>query len=70
MQSSLQDLKNNFLEHLEIGQGRSSKTAHNYDYYIVSFFQKEHISTVEDITISKIRLFRRWLHDEEVEVHP
>ena len=64
MPTSLTDLKNNFLENLEIGQGRSYKTAKNYDYYIKTFFDHEAITRLEDITIHTIRLFRRWLHEE------
>lgn len=64
MGSPLLDLKNDFLENLEIGQGRSYKTAKNYDFYITAFFKKESITSIEDITIHSIRLFRRWLHEE------
>ncbi|MEO6077746.1 MAG: site-specific tyrosine recombinase/integron integrase [Candidatus Andersenbacteria bacterium] len=64
MSSSLLDLRNDFLENLEIGQGRSYKTAKNYDFYIRTFFNQQAISAVEDITIHSIRLFRRWLHEE------
>ncbi|OGY37255.1 MAG: hypothetical protein A3E36_01050 [Candidatus Andersenbacteria bacterium RIFCSPHIGHO2_12_FULL_45_11b] len=64
MPTSLTDLKNNFLENLEIGQGRSYKTAKNYDYYLKTFFDHEAITRLEDITIHTIRLFRRWLHEE------
>lgn len=64
MESSLLDLRNDFLENLEIGQGRSYKTAKNYDFYLRTFFNQQSISRVEDVTIASIRLFRRWLHEE------
>ena len=64
METSLLDLRNDFLENLEIGQGRSHKTAKNYDYYLRTFFNQQAISSIEDITIHSIRLFRRWLHEE------
>ncbi|HSX24389.1 MAG TPA: site-specific tyrosine recombinase/integron integrase [Candidatus Andersenbacteria bacterium] len=64
MESSLLDLKNDFLENLEIGQGRSYKTAKNYDFYLRAFFEHQGITAIEDITIHSVRLFRRWLHEE------
>lgn len=64
MENRLETLKADFLENLEIGQGRSSNTARNYDYYLTCFFKQQGIKSVEDISLSSIRLFRRWLHDE------
>ncbi len=64
MERPLLDLKNDFLENLEIGQGRSYKTAKNYDFYLKTFFEHEGISQLEDISIHSVRLFRRWLHEE------
>ncbi len=64
MENKLTTLKADFLENLEIGQGRSGGTTRNYDYYISCFFTQQHIGSVQDITLSSIRLFRRWLHDE------
>ncbi len=64
MASTLQSLKADFLEHLEIGQGRSTKTARNYDYYLTRFFTQQQVKDVSDITLDAVRLFRRWLHDE------
>ncbi|MDA1169071.1 MAG: tyrosine-type recombinase/integrase [bacterium] len=64
MENTLTTLKADFLENLEIGQGRSGNTARNYDYYISCFFKHQNIGRVQDITLTSIRLFRRWLHDE------
>lgn len=64
MKPTLSSLKADFLENLEIGQGRSGKTAHNYDYYLTRFFDHEGIASVEDITSDHIRSFRRWLNQE------
>lgn len=64
MANTLQTLKADFLENLEIGQGRSMKTARNYDHYLLRFFQQQGIKNVSDITLDTVRLFRRWLHDE------
>ncbi len=64
MGNSLKSLKADFLENLEIGQGRSIHTARNYDYYLSRFFEKQAITSIEDITLDTIRPFRRWLHDE------
>lgn len=64
MKTNLSSLKADFLENLEIGQGRSSKTTHNYDYYISRFFEHENIQEIQDITSDRVRAFRRWLNQE------
>ncbi len=64
MKSTLSRLKADFLENLEIGQGRSGKTAQNYDYYLTSFFTRQNIHDIADITSDTIREYRRWLHQE------
>lgn len=64
MASSLKDLLADFLEQLELAHGRSSKTVENYDHYLRRFFEKQKISSVEDITQDAIRSFRRWLSQE------
>lgn len=64
MANSLENLKADFLENLEIGQGRSGNTARNYDYYLSCFFKQGDIASIEDISLASVRLFRRWLHDE------
>ncbi|HLC49029.1 MAG TPA: site-specific tyrosine recombinase/integron integrase [Candidatus Andersenbacteria bacterium] len=64
MDTSLSTLIADFLENLEIGQGRARTTTANYDHYLHSFFRQQNIKDIKDITLSSIRLFRRWLHDE------
>lgn len=64
MKTTLSGLKADFLENLEIGQGRSSKTAHNYDYYLTRFFTHQQIVNIDDITSDHIRSFRKWLNQE------
>lgn len=64
MKGTLASIKADFLENLEIGQGRSSKTARNYDYYLSRFFEHQGITTIDGITSDRIRAFRRYLHQE------
>lgn len=64
MKNTLAALKADFLEYLEIGQGRSGKTAHNYDHYLCRFFEQQHIETPKDITLENVRAFRKWLNQE------
>lgn len=61
LMSSLSSLVNDFLEDLEIGQGRSPKTVANYDYYLRHFFEHQHIKKASDITTGTVRHFRRYL---------
>lgn len=61
------DLKNlhaDFLEELEIGQGRSSKTVANYDHYLHRFYEQQRITLIKDISLDAVRAFRRYLNDQ------
>lgn len=60
--ATLKTLHQEWLETLEIGLGRSSKTVKNYDYYLQTFYKHETITAVGDITPQTIRSFRRWLN--------
>lgn len=60
----LLSLHNDFLEDLEIGQGRSARTAANYDHYLKAFYTQENTASVSDITIDSVRSFRRWLNEK------
>lgn len=54
-----------FLEHLEIEQGRSRLTIRNYDHYLhvfLKFCEEEKIKEVGEITQEKVRIFRLWLN--------
>lgn len=61
---NLEQLKADFLEDLEIGQGRSAKTVANYDHYLRRFFNQQHIKSVKDITLDTVRAFRRYLNQQ------
>jgi len=61
MSPSLKNLHADFLEDLEIAQGRSLKTVENYDHYLLRFYDTQKIENVEDITTDSVRAFRRLL---------
>lgn len=61
--TSLKKLHTEFLEDLEIGQGRSSKTVKNYDHYLQRFYDNQKITSLSDITLDAVREFRRFLSD-------
>jgi site-specific recombinase XerD len=52
-----------FLEDLEIGQGRSGKTVENYDRYLRRFYSQQNIKRLSDITSESVRQFRRYLNE-------
>lgn len=60
--NQIQNLKQEFLEYVEIERGRSIKTVENYDRYLTRFFEHASISKPTDITEIKIREFRLWLN--------
>jgi len=62
MNTQLQQLKREFLEHVEIERGNSLKTVNNYDHYLSRFFEFAKISNPKDITDDKIREFRLFLN--------
>lgn len=59
----LKKLHTEFLEDLEIGQGRSSKTVQNYDHYLQRFYNQQKITSLSDITLDAVREFRRHLSE-------
>ena len=59
---NLQDLKIQFLEHLEIEKGRSQKTIENYNHYLDSFLSWAKISNPDQITDSLVSQFRLYLN--------
>jgi site-specific recombinase XerD len=61
MRRDVKKLLAEFLEDLEVGQGRSAKTVENYDRYLKHFFAQQKVQTVPQITLERIRLFRRFL---------
>ncbi|MFA6354819.1 MAG: site-specific tyrosine recombinase/integron integrase [Candidatus Paceibacterota bacterium] len=62
MSTQLEQLKREFLEHVEIEKGNSLKTVNNYDHYISRFLEFAKISDPSDITDDKIREFRLFLN--------
>ena len=62
MATELEQLKREFLEHVEIEKGNSLKTVTNYDHYITRFLDFAKISDPSDITDDKIREFRLFLN--------
>jgi len=62
MTTELEQLKREFLEHVEIEKGNSLKTVANYDHYLTRFFEFSKASDPKDITDDKIREFRLHLN--------
>jgi site-specific recombinase XerD len=62
MATELEQLKREFLEHVEIEKGNSLKTVNNYDHYISRFLEFAKISDPSDITDDKVREFRLFLN--------
>lgn len=62
MTIQIDQLKREFLEHVEIEKGNSLKTVNNYDHYLSRFFVFAKISSPKDITDDKIREFRLFLN--------
>jgi site-specific recombinase XerD len=62
MATKLEQLKREFLEHVEIEKGNSLKTVNNYDHYLSRFFEFAKITEPKHITDDKIREFRLYLN--------
>lgn len=62
--ANIKPLHADFLEDLEIGQGRSAKTVENYDHYLQRFYKEQAISDTADITLDSVRQFRRHLQEK------
>ncbi len=58
----LQELKQQFLEYIEIEKGRALRTVENYDHYLTVFLQQTKADDPKDITNEKVRDFRMWLN--------
>jgi site-specific recombinase XerD len=59
---TIQELKTQFLEYIEIEKGRAIKTVENYNRYLTLFFEQSKITDPKDITNEKVREFRIWLN--------
>ena len=62
---NVDNLKREFLEHMEIEKGRSRKTIENYEHYLDRFLTFTKIKSTKDITDSVVREFRLWLNRQE-----
>lgn len=62
MALTLEQLKRQFLEHVEIEKGNSLKTVGNYDRYLTRFFMAMNLSAPSDITADVVREFRLYLN--------
>lgn len=62
MSQNIKELKQQFLEYVEIEKGRVVNTIASYDRYLTRFFEYAKIKTVSDITQESIREFRLWLN--------
>ncbi len=62
MSTQLHDLRQEFLEYLEIERGRAVKTVENYYRYLDRFFEHSKVKSPKDITEAKVREFRLWLN--------
>jgi len=60
--TKIEQLLEDFLDHLEIEKNRSRKTRENYEFYLKRFLKWAKISKPEDITGDKVRQFRLWLN--------
>lgn len=58
----LQNLKRQFLEHIEIEKGRSINTVMNYDRYLTLFLTHTKLTDPKDITDDVMREYRLWLN--------
>ena len=62
MTTELEQLKREFLEHVEIEKGNSLKTVNNYDHYLSRFIEFAKIAKPKEISDDKIREFRLYLN--------
>lgn len=58
----ISELLQDYIEHLEVEGGRSSKTAENYHLYLDRFVEFIGDTDVEKITMEMIRKYRLWLN--------
>ncbi len=65
MSHNLRELKQEFLEYIEIERGRSVKTVENYDHYLTRFLGYAKINDPKDLTADVVREFRLWLNRQK-----
>lgn len=59
---TLTELKQQFLEYLEIEKGRSIHTVRNYDHYLTRFLEYAKVNNPEKLTEQMVREYRLWLN--------
>ncbi|MGC9605348.1 MAG: site-specific tyrosine recombinase/integron integrase [Minisyncoccia bacterium] len=62
MSYNIKDLKQQFLEYIEVEKGRSLRTIINYDHYLTRFIDRTGVKSAEDITDPVVRDYRLWLN--------
>jgi len=66
MSHNISDMKQQFLEYVEIEKGRSVKTVENYDHYLTRFIAFSKIEDAEDISAEAVREFRLALNRQDL----
>jgi len=66
MAQTLEQLKRQFLEYVEIEKGRSLKTIENYDHYLSVFLNQTKAKSPLDINDTLVREFRLWLNRQPI----
>ena len=59
---SLTELKQQFLEYIEIEKGRSLNTVRNYDHYLSRFLEYAKTDDPKKLTEQMVREYRLWLN--------
>lgn len=62
MKTSLGELKQQFLEYLEIEKGRSLNTVRNYNHYLTRFLEYAKNDDPEELSEQMVREYRLWLN--------
>ncbi len=65
MSHNIEQLKREFLEHLEIEKGRSLNTVSNYDRYLTCFLKFAKRADPDSITDECVREYRLWLNRQK-----
>src|SRR3989344_5893120 len=69
MAQTLEQLKRQFLEYVEIEKGRSLKTVENYGHYLTVFLKQTKATKPNDISDTAVREFRLWLNRQPVRTY-
>lgn len=62
MSHNISEMKQRFLEYIEIEKGRSLNTVRNYDQYLTRFIERSKIKSAEEISDRIVREFHLWLN--------